>query len=89
MIEPEASFHETKASKNCTMQKIARDYGTSAFRNCGINLRESIMEEIEGEELVYTDVDIALGSCAALFFISHRSVGKGGNTSTVVCHCIL
>jgi hypothetical protein len=26
---------------------------------------------------------------ASLFFIRHRSVGKGGNTSTVVGHCIL
>jgi hypothetical protein len=48
------------------------------------------MEEIDEEELVYIkDVAIAWGSCAALFFISLISVGKGGNTSTVVGHCIL
>jgi hypothetical protein len=29
------------------------------------------------------------GSGAALFFISHRSVGKGENTSTIVGYCIL
>jgi hypothetical protein len=28
-------------------------------------------------------------SGAALFFIIHRSVGKRGNTSSVVGHCIL
>jgi hypothetical protein len=50
----------------------------------------TIMEEIDGEELVYIkDVAIAWGSGAALFFLGHRSVGKGGNTSTVVGHCIL
>jgi hypothetical protein len=55
-----------------------------------LSLKARTMEEIEGEELVYIlDVVIARGSCTALFLISHRSVGKGGNTGTIVGHCIL
>jgi hypothetical protein len=45
------------------------------------------MEEMESVPYI-TDVAYPWVSGAALFFISNRSVGKRGNTSSVVGHCI-
>jgi hypothetical protein len=43
-----------------------------------------------GETVLYiTDIANPWVSGTALFFISNRSVGKRGNTSSVVGHCIL
>jgi hypothetical protein len=58
-----------------------------------LSLKACTMEKIEGEELVYCIYKMLLLhviviacymllSCTALFFISHRSVGKGVNTNT-------
>jgi hypothetical protein len=46
------------------------------------------MEEMESVPYI-TDIANPWVSGAALFFISNRSVGKRGNTSFVVGHCIL
>jgi hypothetical protein len=50
------------------------------------------MEKIDGEQLVYKQYKMLVshrGQVLPSFFISHRSVGKGENTSTIVGHCIL
>jgi hypothetical protein len=46
------------------------------------------MEEMESVPYI-TYIANPWVSGAALFFISNRSVGKRGNTSSVVGHCIL
>jgi hypothetical protein len=48
----------------------------------------TVMEEMESAPYL-TDIAKPWVSGAALFFISNRCVGKKGNTSSVVGHCIL
>jgi hypothetical protein len=54
----------------------------------GININISTMEEMESVRYI-TYIANQRMSGAALFFISNINVGKRGNTSSVVGHCIL
>jgi hypothetical protein len=76
------------------MLQILQRYGVNYvdhlcnFKSMSKIVLSNTMEKMESVPYI-TDIANQWVSGAALFFISNRSVGKRGNTSSVVGHCIL